>query len=89
MLLRLLGLDPAYPGFFFQSATKLHISSDDADMVTVIHTDGGVYGVPYASGWADLYPNGGRRLQPGCPANTTLLSDAGEQNFMYLSSTYS
>lgn len=34
----------------------------------VIHTDGGILGIPWALGHVDFYPNGGVALQPGCVA---------------------
>lgn len=42
------------------------LSHTDAKFVDVIHTDGGVFGYPWALGHADFFPNGGTPLQPGC-----------------------
>ncbi|XP_052124508.1 lipase member H-A-like [Frankliniella occidentalis] len=72
---RVTALDPALPGFNVKSLTTNHIAPSDAHFVDVIHTDGGNYGVQYATGDADFYPNGGRRLQPGCTPNARALSD--------------
>lgn len=72
---RITALDPALPGFSVRSLTSSHITATDAQFVDVIHTDGGTYGVSYATGHADFFPNGGRRLQPGCPPNSRMLSD--------------
>lgn len=35
-------------------------------VVDVIHTDGGFFGIPWALGHVDFYPNNGVALQPGC-----------------------
>ncbi|KAK3923284.1 Lipoprotein lipase, partial [Frankliniella fusca] len=72
---RITALDPALPGFNIKSLTSNHLTQTDATFVDVIHTDGGNYGVQYSTGHADFYPNGGRRLQPGCPPNTRALTD--------------
>lgn len=42
-----------------------HLSAGDAKFVDVIHSDGGFFGIPWALGHADFYPNGGVALQPG------------------------
>lgn len=43
-----------------------HIQPDVADQVLVIHGNSGIYGMTGALGTIDYYPNGDRRLQPGC-----------------------
>lgn len=62
---RVTGLDPAFPLYLLGDPSN-RLSSNDAQFVDVIHTDGGVLGNPYPLGDADFYPNGGRPLQPGC-----------------------
>ncbi|KDQ97822.1 Pancreatic lipase-related protein 2 [Zootermopsis nevadensis] len=62
---RITGLDPAYP-LFKHHNVKLRLSKGDAIFVDVIHTDGGVLGIPSRIGHADFFPNGGRPVQPGC-----------------------
>lgn len=66
---RITGLDPAFPHFSFDDDSR-RLSSNDAEFVDVIHTDAGIFGVPFPVGQADFYPNGGSALQPGCqPSN--------------------
>ncbi|XP_026500115.2 pancreatic triacylglycerol lipase-like [Vanessa tameamea] len=73
-LLRLTGLDPAYPGFY--PAIDTHpINSKDAVFVDIIHTDGGKYGTPLSIGHADFWPNDGKSTQPGCPPVTLILTN--------------
>lgn len=60
-----LGLDPAFPLYMF-SNNGARLSAGDAKFVDVIHSDGGLLGVPWPLGHADFYPNGGIPLQPGC-----------------------
>ncbi|XP_049862559.1 inactive pancreatic lipase-related protein 1-like isoform X1 [Schistocerca gregaria] len=62
---RITALDPAYPLLYILENT--HIKKTSADFVDVIHTDGGKYGAPKNTGSVDFYPNGGERIQPGCP----------------------
>lgn len=59
------GLDPALPLYDFQSKNQ-RLCPSDAAFVDVIHTDGGVLGLPFPMGHADFFPNGGKGLQPGC-----------------------
>lgn len=59
------GLDPALPLYTFQSK-KQRLCPSDAAFVDIIHTDGGVLGLPFPMGHADFFPNGGVGLQPGC-----------------------
>ncbi|KAF5270633.1 hypothetical protein FQA39_LY01371 [Lamprigera yunnana] len=63
---RITALDPAYPQF---SDMKQSLTKNDAQYVDVIHTDGGVFGIPISIGHADFYPNGGAPVQPGCEAS--------------------
>ncbi|KAK2575778.1 hypothetical protein KPH14_007163 [Odynerus spinipes] len=71
-LSRITGLDPAGPLF---NVIEEHLSSKDAKFVDIIHTDYGMYGIARMTGSVDFYPNGGHRIQPGCPAISILLSD--------------
>ncbi|KAJ8711990.1 hypothetical protein PYW08_008944 [Mythimna loreyi] len=71
---RLTGLDPAYPGFYPPLAAP-PMTSSDASFVDVIHTDGGGYGTPEATGHADFWPNGGQAKQPGCLSATLPLTN--------------
>ncbi|CAL1689093.1 unnamed protein product [Lasius platythorax] len=66
---RITGLDPAGPLFNF---LEPRLSSFDARFVDIIHTDYRFYGIAKATGTVDFFPNGGRRVQPGCPLNTTM-----------------
>lgn len=59
------GLDPALPLYTFQSKNQ-RLCPSDAAFVDIIHTDGGVLGLPFPMGHADFFPNGGVGLQPGC-----------------------
>lgn len=59
------GLDPALPLYNFQTK-KQRLSPSDAAFVDVIHTDGGILGLPFPMGHVDFFPNGGVGLQPGC-----------------------
>lgn len=45
--------------------SDLHVNSNDALYVEVIHTEVSQIGVPVAVGDVDFFPNGGVR-QPGC-----------------------
>ncbi|XP_036149308.1 pancreatic triacylglycerol lipase [Monomorium pharaonis] len=62
---RITGLDPA--GRFFNIVHDT-LSSSDAGFVDIIHTDYGFYGVAKTTGTVDFFPNGGNRVQPGCPS---------------------
>lgn len=59
------GLDPAFPLYMFINP-QTRLSTDSADFVDIIHTDGGVLGYPWPLGHADFFPNQGIPLQPGC-----------------------
>ncbi|KAJ2947547.1 hypothetical protein O0L34_g17335 [Tuta absoluta] len=58
------GLDPAYPQYKF-STEEERLDKEDAQLVEVIHTNGGFWGYRSDIGHLDYYPNGGR-YQPGC-----------------------
>lgn len=68
------GLDPAGPLFNF---LEPRLSFSDARFVDIIHTDYRFYGIAKATGTVDFFPNGGRRVQPGCPLNTTMKTKEG------------
>ncbi|XP_018367591.1 PREDICTED: phospholipase A1 member A-like [Trachymyrmex cornetzi] len=61
---RITGLDPAGPLYNF---LQPHLSLFDARFVDIIHTDYGFYGIARITGTVDFFPNGGQRIQPGCP----------------------
>ncbi|XP_076231290.1 lipase member H [Calliopsis andreniformis] len=63
-LSRITGLDPAFPLFY---PSTCHIRPNDAEIVVILHTDGGVFGTPTNTGTVDFYANMGISLQPGCP----------------------
>lgn len=74
---RITGLDPANPPYF-PAFKNFALGKTDAQFVDIIHTDGGLYGAPLATGHVDFWPNGGVTLQPGCPTrNFVPLSDNG------------
>ncbi|XP_014483301.1 PREDICTED: lipase member H-A-like [Dinoponera quadriceps] len=73
-LSRITGLDPAGPLF---NILVPHLSSSDARFVDIIHTDYGFYGIGRNTGTVDFFPNGGTRVQPGCPKNFTFYSTEG------------
>lgn len=68
------GLDPAGPLF---NLLEARLSSSDARFVDIIHTDFGFYGISRNTGTVDFFPNGGHRVQPGCPENFTFFSKEG------------
>lgn len=64
---RITGLDPARPLFEdiqFRSIGRL--TKEDAELVVVVHTDGGGYGYLLSAGHVDFFPNRGVASQPGC-----------------------
>lgn len=58
------GLDPARPGFDLSQRDR-YLHRGDGDLVIIIHTGMGGYGLSERIGDVDVYPNGGRD-QPGC-----------------------
>ncbi|RWS15356.1 epithelial chloride channel protein-like protein [Dinothrombium tinctorium] len=60
---RIIGLDPSFRWFIEKPNDSLHC--DDADNVTVIHSNGGRYGLNKSICSNDLRPNGGHE-QPEC-----------------------
>ncbi|KAJ3648993.1 hypothetical protein Zmor_020757 [Zophobas morio] len=61
---RLIALDPAGPWFTTRPEEE-RLNKDDAEVVHVIHTDGGTFGFKDSCGTVDFFPNGGNS-QPGC-----------------------
>ncbi|XP_070162078.1 lipase member H-A-like [Polyergus mexicanus] len=66
---RITGLDPAGPLFNFLEPC---LTFSDARFVDIIHTDIRFYGIAKITGTVNFFPNGGQRVQPGCPLNTTM-----------------
>lgn len=64
---RITGLDPAGP-LFEPLPISNRLNSGDAQMVDIIHTDGGVFGFFKPIGTVDFFANGGVPFQPGCAA---------------------
>ncbi|XP_068113986.1 pancreatic triacylglycerol lipase-like [Hyperolius riggenbachi] len=68
---RITGLDPAEP-YFQYTPSEVRLDLTDADLVDVIHTDGGpflpnlAFGMSQPIGHLDFYPNGGVQM-PECP----------------------
>ncbi|XP_076648000.1 lipase member I-like isoform X1 [Halictus rubicundus] len=67
----IMAMDPAGPFFGFPEPT---ITATDAKCVKCIHSDMGDHGTVVPCGYQDYYPNGGRRIQPGCPLDSTVFS---------------
>ncbi|XP_066150637.1 uncharacterized protein [Euwallacea fornicatus] len=61
---RITALDPAGP-LFNGNPIDERLDPTDADFVDVIYTNSGVFGMKYAVGHANFWPNGGTK-QPGC-----------------------
>ncbi|CAH1163329.1 unnamed protein product [Phaedon cochleariae] len=61
---RIIALDPAGPLFDTRPEDK-RLNKNDAEVVEVIHSDGGTFGFLRACGTIDFFPNGGKS-QPGC-----------------------
>ncbi|KAJ8968062.1 hypothetical protein NQ314_002501, partial [Rhamnusium bicolor] len=71
---RISGLDPAGPHFReYASVNEERLDKEDANVVDVIHTDAGTYGIDFPIGTLDIYVNG-LRPQPGCLDNFNLMS---------------
>lgn len=66
ILPRITGLDPANRGWY-NNGSYVPISKSDGVFVDIIHTDSGQGGAPRSTGTIDFWPNGGVRIQPGCP----------------------
>lgn len=64
-LSRITGLDPAGP-LYRLAGERDRLAETDADLVVVLHTDGGVNGYLGRLGDLDFYANGGVPVQPGC-----------------------
>lgn len=61
---RIVALDPAGP-LFVSRPEEERLNKNDAEVVHVIHTDGGTFGFEEPCGTLDFFPNGGS-AQPGC-----------------------
>jgi len=59
------GLDPANP-LFNNVGPNGRLDAGDAILVDTIITDGDGLGLLAPIGLVNFYPNGGRRVQPGC-----------------------
>lgn len=71
-------MDPAFPQYYPAIGGTKAISKNDAILVDIIHTDAGGYGTPLSTGTVDFWPNGGNRIQPGCPDGIVVpLSEKG------------
>ncbi|XP_056640293.1 inactive pancreatic lipase-related protein 1-like [Diorhabda sublineata] len=64
LLPRIIALDPAGPLFQVWPKDK-RLDSSDADIVEVLHTDAGTFGLAGSVGTIDFFANGGQ-FQPGC-----------------------
>lgn len=71
------GLDPAGPLFEVPPVAKSNrLNNEDATVVEVIHTDGGIDGFVAPIGTIDFFPNGGLFIQPTCnQTNPNLLTE--------------
>ncbi|XP_045482335.1 phospholipase A1-like [Harmonia axyridis] len=61
---RIIALDPAGPLFLSRPEEK-RLNKHDAEVVMVLHSDGGKLGFGSSCGTIDIFPNGGSD-QPGC-----------------------
>lgn len=61
---RISALDPAGPQFEFNVHSE-RLNESDAEIVVVVHTDNGLFGMNKKIGKVDFYPNGGF-VQPDC-----------------------
>lgn len=61
---RIIAMDPAGPLFDIRPENK-RLNKNDAEIVEVIHSDGGTFGFLKSCGTIDFFPNGGSS-QPGC-----------------------
>lgn len=66
---KIAALDPSGRLFYNDS---IRLVANDADIVEVVHTDGGVFGYYEKCGTVDFYANGGKPPQPGCPEDPDL-----------------
>ncbi|KAK9892107.1 hypothetical protein WA026_018310 [Henosepilachna vigintioctopunctata] len=66
---RLIALDPAGPLFLTRPKDR-RLNANDAQYVTVVHTDITIFGYPTDIGTLDFYPNSGMN-QPGCKLDWT------------------
>lgn len=87
-IIRITGLDPAFPAFY-PPIGATPINKHDAVFVDIIHTDAWIYGAPKSTGTVDFWPNGGKTLQPGCPRrNYKPLSENGKTLPLFIASRF-
>ncbi|XP_059468539.1 lipase member H-like [Neocloeon triangulifer] len=67
---RISGMDPALPLFDIDRPEN-RLSIEDAALVDIMHTCGGVLGFEKPLGHIDFFPNGGVPVQPGCSPDIT------------------
>ncbi|XP_048505225.1 lipase member H-like isoform X2 [Athalia rosae] len=71
-LYRIIGLDPASPGYTPQISDVGHMTPNSATIVVGVYTDRGFFGVFEPCGSHNFFPNGGTRIQPNCSDGLTL-----------------
>lgn len=69
---RITGMDPAGPLFEGIRSKRMRLSKEDAQVVEVLHTNGGFLGYLTPLGSIDFYANNGQ-IQPNCKP-----TDAGD-----------
>lgn len=82
---RIIAMDPAGPLFSTRPDNE-RLNKNDAEVVEVIHTDGGTFGFKASCGTIDFFPNGGNG-QPGCTRidilDITSVADPGEKGHCF------
>lgn len=71
---KIVGADPAGP-LFTSTDERRKLNKNDAECVTVLHTDAGYLGYRYSLGALDFFPNEGTRIQPGCRISLNVNND--------------
>lgn len=78
---KIIALDPAGPLFTFKTQ-KNRLSSDDATVVEVIHTDR-ILGYYQNAGDVDFYINPSRNVQPGCESLDLMAAGDDSKNDLF------